>query len=344
MRILIVMDPGIVIPVKGYGGIERIIEMLANEYLILGHEVDLLITRGSKVKGALVHGYGSANFPPSKSEAQFALFFAWKFIWNKRKRYDFIHNFGRLIYLLPVLNNSVKKIMSYQREITTKNISLIHKLKPKNLQFTGCSADLIKRANVIGKWSAIHNCCQFDSYSLNPDYQVDAPLIFLGRIERIKGCHTAISIAKASKQTLIIAGNVSPLEDEKLYFETEIKPQIDGIQIKYIGSVDDAQKNKYLGLSKALLMPIEWNEPFGIVMVEAMACGTPVIAFNRGSVNEVIIENITGFKVDNYDEMLNAVHNLSEINRTKCRETAELKFDSKMIARQYLNLVTNNAN
>ena len=123
---------------------------------------------------------------------------------------------------------------------------------------------------------------------------------------------------------------------KKKYFNEEIQPHIDGVQIKYIGQVNDQQKNEWLGKSKALLMPIEWNEPFGIVMIEAMACGTPVIAFNRGSVNEVVDENITGFKVNNKIEMIAAVNKIDKINRADCRKKAEERFDVKVIAQQYL--------
>ncbi len=340
MKILIVMDPGILIPVTGYGGIERIIEMLAKEYKNLGHDVDLLITEGSFIKGCTVYGYGEAIFPPTKKAARKAVFSAWAFLWKNKDQYDFIHNFGRLIYLLPVLNSMVKKIMSYQREITARNINYIHKLIHKNLQFTGCSNDLIKRAGVSGKWTSIHNCCEFDNYTLSEHLDENAPLIFLGRIEKIKGCHTAISVAKATNNVLIIAGNVSSLEEEKLYYENEIVPHVDGQQIIYVGQVNDTQKNEWLGKAKALLMPIEWNEPFGIVMVESMACGTPVIAYNKGSVDEVIEEGVTGFKVDTFDEMLMAVKNIKSINRIECRKNALQLFDSKIIAKEYLSLLT----
>ena len=115
-------------------------------------------------------------------------------------------------------------------------------------------------------------------------------------------------------------------------------PHIDGEQIIYIGQVNDTQKNEWLGISKALLMPIEWNEPFGIVMIEAMACGTPVIAFNMGSVNEVIDENITGFKVSDIQEMQNAINKIHLIDRDGCRKKSSERFDVAIIAKKYLAL------
>jgi len=172
--------------------------------------------------------------------------------------------------------------MTYGREISKRNIKWVNKLPNRHLVFTGCSKDLVSRGNVAGKWEVVYNAIDFSKYTLIENVPEDAPLIFLGRLERVKGCHTAIKVALETGNRLIIAGNISPLKEEQYYFETEIKPFIDGKTIQYVGPVDDEQKNHYLGQAKALLFPIEWNEPFGMVMVEAMACGTSVIACNKG--------------------------------------------------------------
>ena len=334
------MDPGILIPVSGYGGIERLIDLYAQEYKRQGHQVELLITAGSKVDGCLVHPFGKPGFPPKKADALLAIPKAWKFLLSNHERFDLIHSFGRLAYLIPVLNRSVKKMMTYQREITARNINYINRLPHKNLFFTGCSADLLSRGQLSGNWSAIHNGIDFSVYTGTINLSDKALLIFLGRIERIKGCHTAIAVAKATGSKLVIAGNISSLPEEIAYFEETIKPQIDGKQIKYIGQVNDVQKNEWLGKSKALLMPIEWNEPFGIVMIEAMACGTPVIAFTLGSVAEVVEEGVTGFKVTNENEMIAAVKHLETFDRAACRLRAAERFDVKIIAKQYLDFVS----
>ena len=339
MKILIIMDPGILIPVTGYGGHERLVEMFAKEYKNLGHEVHLLVTNGSKIPGCLVHSLGNEGFPQPKNVRNKTLFTAWKFLWKHRQSFHLIHNFGRLIYLLPVLNCSVKKIMTYGREITGGNINKLLKLPHRNIVFTGCSQNLINRSGAIVKWKAIYNSIEFDKYLLTQDLPTDAPLIFLGRIEKIKGCHTAIAVAKETNNKLIIAGNISSLDEEKIYFNEQIKPQINGKNIIYIGEVNDAQKNEWLGKCKALLMPIEWNEPFGIVMIEAMACGTPIIAFNSGSINEVVDENITGYKVDNKQEMVKAINKISLLDRKGCRSFAKDRFDVKVIAQQYLKIL-----
>jgi glycosyltransferase involved in cell wall biosynthesis len=337
-RVLLISDPYIPVPPKGYGGIERIVELLAKEYVKLGYDVSLLAGKNSIVEGARIHSYGKNEFPPTKTTMQLSLLAVWKFLAFRKKKYDVIINFGRLIYLLPVLKTRQKKISCYQREISKSNVTKFLSFSPNNLRVVGCSQDLIDRAGLTNTCSAIFNCVNFDNYTFTTDLPDTAPLMFLGRIEKIKGCHIAIQIAKATNHQLIIAGNISPLPEEQQYYKEHIEPYIDNNQIKYVGQVNDEQKNHYLGISKALLFPIEWSEPFGIVMPEAMACGTPVIGFNRGSVAEVIEEGVTGYKVNTIEEMIEAVYKLPEIDRGGCRIYAKEKFDVAVISQQYLNL------
>jgi len=332
------MDPGILVPPKGYGGIERIVAMLAREYKRMGHEVHLFVTKGSFVESCVMHSFGKEGFPPKKMDALKAIPAAWKFLWQHRNEYDLIHNFGRLAYLVPILNHRVKKIMSYQREISTRNIKWINMLPNKMIVFTGCSQNLVSRGAVAGKWKAIYNAAEFNFYKFKDNLPRDAPLIFLGRIEKIKGCHTAIEVAKVTNNKLVIAGNISKLPEEINYYEQEIKPSIDGKQIIFVGEVNDVQKNDWLGKAKALLMPIEWNEPFGIVMIEAMACGTPVLAFNRGAVPEVIDHGVNGFISENEEEMIKYVQQCETIDRSAVRRIAEERFSVEKIGKEYLSL------
>ena len=332
------MDPGILVPPKGYGGHERLVYMFAKEYAILGHDVHLLVTKGSVVESCTVHGYGKEGFPPKKINALLAIPKAWWFLWKNRNNFDLVHNFGRLAYLLPVLNYQIKKIMTYGREISKRNILQINKLKSKNLVFTGCSSNIVSRGNVAGRWKTVYNAIDFSKYTLVEKVADDAPLMFLGRIERVKGCHTAIKVALETGNKLLIGGNISPLEDERKYFEEEIRPLIDGIQIVFLGALNDKEKNAYLGQSKALLFPIEWDEPFGMVMVEAMACGTPVLAFNKGSVSEVVVKGKTGFISQTINEMQNDLLTLIDIDRISCRIHAEASFDVSIIAERYISL------
>ena len=333
-----IMDPGILVPPKGYGGHERLVAMFAEEYLQLGHEVYLFVTPGSFIEGCIMHPFGKEGFPPKKKDAFKTILEAWRFLIKHWNEFDLVHNFGRLAYLLPILPHRVKKIMTYGREIDRKNTRIFTKLPHRNIIFTGCSNDLLSRAEIDNNWEVVYNAINFKKYTIRSKIPENAPLIFLGRIERVKGCHHAIEIARATGNTLIIAGNTSPLAKEQEYFKNEIEPFIDGVQIQYVGEVNDEQKNFYLGKSKALLFPIKWNEPFGMVMIEAMACGTPVIGFNTGSVPEVIDEGITGFVVSSEEGMAACINRLAEIDRHQCREQAALRFDVKVIAKQYLHL------
>jgi glycosyltransferase involved in cell wall biosynthesis len=151
-------------------------------------------------------------------------------------------------------------------------------------------------------------------------------LTFLGRLEPIKGAREAIEIARRAGRSLVLAGNRVTSDEGRRYFEQEIAPQLDHRTIRYVGEVDDEQKNALLGESAALLMPIQWDEPFGLVMAEALACGTPVIGFARGSVPEVVRHAETGFVCDGIDEAVLAAGRLGEIDRRRCRWDAEARF------------------
>ncbi len=224
--------------------------------------------------------------------------------------------------------------MTYGRPVAKKGIKMINRLPNRNLIFTACSNYCVSTGNVAGKWVTVYNTIDFSKYDLRETVATDAPLMFLGRLDEIKGAHTAIEVAKATSSQLWIGGNIP---DNHTYYKEMIEPQIDNKQIIYLGALNDAQKNEYLGRAKALLFPIEWNEPFGIVMIESMACGTPVIAFNRGSVPEVVNPG-TGIIVNNVAQMIEAVKSIHHINRKICRENASERFDVRTIACEYLNI------
>jgi len=339
MKILLIMDPGIPVPPSLYGGHERLVYLFAEEYVRLGHEVTLLAGPDSHCSGQTIT-FGTNKLDRPKSARNGEMVFVWKYLYRNHGVFDLVHNFGRLIYLLPVLNRPVKKIMTYGRPVSVKGIRIFNKLPNKNLVFTACSDYCVSTGNVAGAWKTVYNAIDFSQYQLKGETESDAPLMFLGRLDKIKGVHTAIKIAKASGHKLVIAGNISHTPDNYSYYKTEIEPLIDGEQIIYVGALNDEGKNRYLTEAKALLFPIEWDEPFGMVMIEAMACGTPVIAFRRGSVPEVVTRE-TGVIVNTYEEMLAALAQIDGINRKLCRETAEKRFDVRVIANNYLNLFKN---
>ena len=334
MRILLIMDPGIPVPPVLYGGHERLVYLFAEEYIKMGHEVTILAGPGSHCSGTTVT-FGINDLNRSSSQRFKEIRFVWKYLRKNKNNFDLVHNFGRLFYLLPILNSPVKKLMTYGRPVAQKGIKMINALPNRNLVFTACSNYCVSTGNVAGNWRTVYNAIDFSQYQLNEHVDDDAPLMFLGRLDKVKGLHNAITAAKATRNKLIIGGNIPTTPDNYEYYKTEIEPQIDNEQIKYLGALNDADKNKYLGQSKALLFPIEWDEPFGMVMIEAMACGTPVIAFNRGSVPEVVTPE-TGIRVDSLDEMIAAIKVIDSIDRKVCRQAAEKRFDVSVIAADYL--------
>ena len=185
----------------------------------------------------------------------------------------------------------------------------------------------------IGRWHLVPNGVSLATYPFVADPGPDAPLMFLGRLEAIKGPHLAIAVAQRNGLPLVIAGNVSP--EHQPWFDIHIAPHLDE-RIRYVGPVDDVRKAELLGRARALLMPILWDEPFGIVMAEAMACGTPVVGFSRGAVPEVVDHGVSGFVVENLDELVAVVNRLAELKRSDVRRRVEQHYSEKAIADGYL--------
>jgi glycosyltransferase involved in cell wall biosynthesis len=266
-------------------------------------------------------------------------------LWRAVRQFrpDILHSFSRAAYLLPLLlryrssHSALRLIMSYQRKPGVKQVARAAKLAGQMLAFTGCSEHIcLEGRKGGGTWQAIHNCVELDKYTYQPTVPADAPLVFLSRVERIKGAHTAIALAKRNGRRLLIAGNHGQKGEEGWYWDEEILPQLGRDGIEYVGPVDDGQKNKLLGQAAAILVPIEWDEPFGIVFAEALACGTPVISCPRGALPEIIRDGVDGFLVNSHEEGCAAVAKLPAINRMDCRQRAEAKFSSKVIAEEYL--------
>jgi len=161
-------------------------------------------------------------------------------------------------------------------------------------------------------------------------------LAFLGRMSPEKGIETAINIAKEAGMPLKIAAKVNWFEQE--YFTTVIEPLLKHPLIEYIGEIRENEKSEFLGNAKALLFPIKWPEPFGLVMIESMACGTPVIATRYGSVSEVMEDGVTGFIVENQAQAVQALKKINQIERSKCREVFETRFSDDRMARDYINI------
>jgi glycosyltransferase involved in cell wall biosynthesis len=179
----------------------------------------------------------------------------------------------------------------------------------------------------------IYNAIDCGSYPFNSG-QRDDHLLYLSRISPEKGTHLAIQVAQRLGKRLIIAGNVDEVDQQ--YFQSQVLPHIEGKLIQFVGEVDYFQKRELLCQAKCLVAPITWAEPFGLFMVEAMACGTPVVVFKQGSASEVVDHGVTGFVVSTFEEMTNAVMNVSHINPARCREHVELRFNVSRMVDNYL--------
>jgi glycosyltransferase involved in cell wall biosynthesis len=336
MRILLTADPGICVPPVGYGGVERIIDSLAREYRARGHSVGLIAQMGSTCQV-------DSFFPWSSSPegAGPGALRGMAYLVNAVRSFkpDVLHSFSRLGFMLPLLPNSLPKVMSYQRHTGGRQIAWASWLGRRNLQFTGCSefiSTMGRRSG--GNWHTIHNFVDLGKYDFVPHVPEDAPLVFLSRIESIKGPDVAIDLARASGKRLILAGNKPKAGSELEFWNERIAGQIGKNGVEWIGEVNDTQKNKLLGQAAALVVPIQWDEPFGIVFVEALACGTPVITCSRGAAPEIIEEGKTGFFVSGAASGQQAASRLRGIDRKECRLSAERRFGSYSCANQYLEL------
>jgi glycosyltransferase involved in cell wall biosynthesis len=336
MRILVTADPEMPVPPSFYGGIERVIYLIVTELQKRGQIVGLIAHKDSTTPADQFFPW-----PGLLSQKKFDVLRNTNTLWNVVKTFqpNLIHSFSRILYLFPHLFSSIPKIMSYQRQPSMHTVAWAARLASKTLTFTGCSEHISRQGRLAGgQWQAIHNCVDVNSYTFRDYTAPNAPLVFLSRIERIKGAHTAIAVARKTGKRLLIAGNHSNSGQEGNYWQEEILPNIGKDGIEYVGAVNDAQKNELLGQAAAMIVPIEWDEPFGIVFAEALACGTPVISCPRGALPEIVREGIDGFLVNNLVDACQAVENLSKIKRINCRQRAESCFSSSVIAAKYENL------
>lgn len=338
MRILLTADPMIPVPPFAYGGIERIVDSLLREYRAAGHTVALLAHPASTSPADARFAWPASA--PGTLRNALALYRA-----ARRFRPDVIHSFSRLAYLLPVLLSQQAAVMSYQRHTGGPQVTWAARLGGRTLRFTGCSEFICQMGRSAGgEWQAIPNFVELEKFTFEPSVPPDAPLVFLSRLDDVKGPDVAIAIARSAKRRLILAGNRDESGPQRAFFDREIAPHLGRDGIEWIGEVDDVAKNNLLGRAAALLVPIRWDEPFGIVFAEALACGTPVISSPRGSLPEIVEPGRTGFLIESVEQGVAAVSRLSSLDRHACRQTVEQRFTSAAIARAYLHLFSSLSN
>jgi glycosyltransferase involved in cell wall biosynthesis len=332
LRIALTVDPELPVPPLHYGGIERIVDMLARMLAQRGHMVTLFANPESTCPVERVAWPGRR----SGSRRDTILNAATLARCAMTGRFDLVHSFARIAYLAPILPLAIPKLMSYQREISPLTTAWARRLGRGSIEFSAVSRQMIAARPLSGRWRLAPNGVPLDTFTFRPEVSEDAPLVFLGRIEEIKGPHLAIEIARKSGRKLVIAGNIP--HEHRAWFEANVAPLIDGDRVRYVGSVDDVQKNRLLGEAFAFLMPILWEEPFGIVMAEAMACGTPVLALRRGAAPEVVEHGVTGFVADTVDELAASVARVGGLSRAAARMRVERCYSADAVADAYLNV------
>ncbi len=339
MKILITADPELPVPPKLYGGIERIVDLLITGLQNHGHEVGLVANAESTSTPSTFFPWQGRRSQNKLDTLQNILTLS---LAVKQFDPDIVHSFSRIFYMLPILRSPLPKVMSYQRRPSNRTVRLAAKIAGNSLTFTGCSDSICKIGRSTGgTWQTIYNCVELEKYTFQSTISPDAPLVFLSRIEQIKGTHTAIKIAQQSGKKLIIAGNYLESGEAGRYWREEIKPHLDHDNIEYIGTVNDEQKNELLGQALAMIVPIEWDEPFGIVFAEALACGTPIISCPRGSLPEIVRQGVDGFLINSIEDGCEAVANITKLDRENCRDRAEKCFSAEVIVSQYEQLYAN---
>lgn len=333
MKILLTADPVLPVPPRFYGGIERIVASLIEKLRSRGHVVGLVAHPESSAPTDYFLGWPHLA-------ARTAMQHMRNMLTLRRATLEFkptlVHSFSRLLYTLPFLPGRVAKVMSYQRPTGGRQISVASKLAGDSLAFTGCSEYIATMGRPHGGiWHAIPNFVDTDRYHFSRSVPRNAPLVFLSRIERIKGVHIAIEVALRTGRRLVIAGNHAETGPDRVYFDEHVRPLIGKNGIEYIGPVDDAAKISLLGSALAMIVPIQWDEPFGIVFAEALACGTPVISSPRGALPEIVRPGVDGFLVDSVEAACTAAVRVSELDRGECRRRAEEKFSAEVVTSQY---------
>jgi len=320
------------VPPHTYGGTERVVSYLTEELVRQGHDVTLFASGDSETDAALVAcAPESLRLDESVIDPMAHLVYQLECVAAEAHRFDVIH------WHLDYFHFPMSRRLGVPHVTTLHGRLDIADLKPVYDEFgdmpvVSISNDQrapLPQANWV---ETVHHGMPPDE--LTPSAQPGDYLAFLGRISPEKRADRAIEVARRANVPLRIAAKVD--ETDQDYFEREIEPLLGAVHVEFIGEVGPDTKGDFLANARALIFPIDWSEPFGLVMIEAMACGTPVIAYGLGSVPEVITHGVNGFIVDDIDGAVDAVARLGEIDRARCRATFEERFTVERMARDYL--------
>jgi len=321
------------VPPQMYGGTERVVSYLTEELVRLGHDVTLFAS-GDSVTGARLRApcARAARLDPSCQDALARHILMLGAVYEHADEFDIIHCHTDYLCL------PLARLAPTPTLLTLHGRLDMPELGPLYAAYADIPLVSISDTQRIplphANWVATIHHGLPDLYQYSPD--AGRYLLFLGRISPEKCPDTAIRVARSAGVPLRIAAKVDPVDRE--YFETLIRPMLDDPLIELVGEVGEEGKSGLLGGALALLFPIDWPEPFGLVMIESLACGTPVIARPRGSVSEVIQHGETGWVCETDNEMVEAVQRIAEIDRAACRAAFDRQFTVETMAKRYLDI------
>ena len=323
------------VPPKFYGGTERVVAYLCDALVELGHEVTLFATADAHTRARLVPVRDQAirlDDAPLKSDLAAHLSMLYE-VRRRARQFDVLHFHVDMLHFPMFEPQSHKCITTLHGRLDVEDLLSVYT--------RWSSFGLVSISNAQRKplphasWLAtVSHGVPARLYPFSP--RGGGYLAFLGRISPEKRPDLAIRLARAAGVPLRIAAKVDAVDTA--YFERVVRPLLADPLVEYIGEIGDEHKAAFLGGAQALLFPINWPEPFGLVMIEAMACGTPVIAWNCGSVREIVEDGVSGFIVDSEAEALDAIRRVPSLDRRRVRATYERRFTSAVMARAYLDV------
>jgi glycosyltransferase involved in cell wall biosynthesis len=322
------------VPPRLYGGTERIVAQLSDALVDLGHEVVLFASADSRTRAKLVPVRDQAirlDSHPLKSDLAAHLSMMHE-VRRRTQDFDAIHFHVDLVHFPFFEDIARRTVTTLHGRLDLKDLSEVYR---RWQQYPLVSvSDHQRRPLPLGNWiSTVHHGVASNAYNPIPEPK-GGYLAFLGRISPEKRPDRAIKIAKRAGLKLRIAAKVDPADS--VYFDQVIEPLLYDSSVEFIGEISDAEKSSFLGNATALLFPIDWPEPFGLVMIEAMACGTPVIAWRCGSVPEIVEQGVTGFIVSSEEEAVAAVMCSTALDRAMIRTAFERRFTASAMAGRYL--------
>ena len=320
------------VPPKYYGGTERVVSYLAEELIRQGHEVTLFASGDSVTRARLVAACQRSLRLDEHCIDQMAYqILMLERVFQRAAEFDIVHFHVDYLHFPLSRRQPITHVTTLHGRLDIPDLVPLYR-EFRDMPVISISNEQREPLPWVNWQATVYHGVPTSLYQFRSE--PGSYLAFLGRISPEKRVDRAIKIAKQAQIPLKIAAKVDPVDKD--YFENAVKPLLRHPLVEFVGEIGDGEKDEFLGNAYALLLPIDWPEPFGLVMIEAMACGTPVIARRRGAVPEVMEEGHTGFIVRNLEEAVEAVRRVPELNRKRCREFFEKRFTATRMAHDYL--------